>query len=221
MTVALSETAQGDDSSARVAQKIASDHDSPEDPGDTPVVALASGCLGLVYFTENDRRLTREELDARYPKLLAGLAACPDIGFLLVATNEHGAVAIGPEGEHFLDDDRVVGVDPLAGYPNALRHLRRTDTFEHVPDILCNGRFDPERGDVPAFEELVGSHGGLGGTQAMPFLLSPVELPLPTEPIVGAEALHRAIKPWAELAMQDDPAPETAPPQHDPETALA
>jgi hypothetical protein len=55
--------------------------------------------------------------------------------------------------------------------------------------------------DVPAFEELVGSHGGLGGTQAMPFLLSPVELPLPDEPIVGAEELHRAIRPWAEGAM--------------------
>src|SRR5262249_14192117 len=73
----------------------------------------------------------------------------------------------------------------------------------HVPDILCNGRFDPERGDVPAFEELVGSHGGLGGTQAQPFLLSPVDLTLPAEPIVGAESLHRAIKPWAEAAMRD------------------
>ena len=78
----------------------------------------------------------------------------------------------------------------------------RTDRFEHVPDILCNGRFDPVLGDVPAFEELVGSHGGLGGTQAMPFVLSPVELPLPDTPIVGAEELHRAIKPWAELAMR-------------------
>ena len=98
---------------------------------------------------------------------------------------------------------RVVGDDPLNGYRHAALHLRRTDRFTHVPDILCNGRFDPVLGDVPAFEELVGSHGGLGGTQAEPFLLSPVELTLPQEPIVGAESLHRAIKPWAEAAMRD------------------
>ena len=217
VTVALSETAQGDGSSARVARKLATEQSEPEDPGGTPVVALASGCLGLVYFTENDRRLTREELDARYPKLLSGLAACPDIGFVVVATERDGAVAIGPDGEHFLADDRIVGVDPLEGYPNAVRHLRRTDRFEHVPDILCNGRFDPVLGDVPAFEELVGSHGGLGGTQAMPFLLSPVELPLPDAPIVGAEELHRAIKPWAEGAMHTEPTP---PEEHQPETAV-
>jgi uncharacterized membrane protein YvlD (DUF360 family) len=218
MTVALSETAQGDGGSARMARKLADGQSAPEDTGEAPVVALASGCLGLVYFTESDRRLTREELDARYPKLLPGLAACPDIGFLVVATEHSGAVAIGPHGEHFLSDDRVVGVDPLAGYPNALRHLQRTDRFEHVPDILCNGRFDPELGDVPAFEELVGSHGGLGGTQAMPFLLSPVDLPLPDAPIVGAEELHRAIKPWAELAMRVSD--EAAPPEQEPESAV-
>jgi uncharacterized membrane protein YvlD (DUF360 family) len=205
LTTALSETGQGAGGSARVARKLAAEQSAPEEPAAAPVVALASGCLGLVYFTESGDRLTREELDSRYPKLLAGLAACPDIGFVVVATEHDGAVAIGPDGEHYLADDRVVGVDPLAGYPNAVRHLRRTDRFEHTPDILCNGRFDPVLGDVPAFEELVGSHGGLGGTQAIPFLLSPVELPLPETPIVGAEELHRAIKPWAEQAMEAEP----------------
>jgi uncharacterized membrane protein YvlD (DUF360 family) len=211
LTVALSETAQGTGGSARVARKIATEQSKPDQPSGTQVVALASGCLGLVYFTENERRLTREELDARYPRLLAGLATCPDIGFLVVATEHDGAVAVGPEGEHYLVDDRVVGVDPLAGYPNAVRHLRRTDRFEHAPDILCNGRFDPVLGDIPAFEELVGSHGGLGGTQAMPFLLSPVELSLPDQPIVGAEELNRAIRPWAESAMDTTAASEQEP----------
>jgi len=41
----------------------------------------------------------------------------------------------------------------------------------------------------------------------MPFLLSPVELPLPTEPIVGAESLHRTIKPWADQAMNGSTSP--------------
>jgi uncharacterized membrane protein YvlD (DUF360 family) len=208
--VALSEAAQGSGGVARAARALAPAEPDEDDPG-TPLVALASGCLGLVYFTEHAERLTREQLDEAFPELLPQLVTNEHMGFVLVATERDGAVVLGAEGEHYLDDDRVVGVDPLAPYPGALRHLRRTNGFANAPDILCNGRFDPEHGDVPAFEELVGSHGGLGGTQAHPFLLSPVELALPDEPIVGAEALHRAVKPWAVRAMQAATPGESAP----------
>jgi uncharacterized membrane protein YvlD (DUF360 family) len=204
LTAALSETASGTGGTARAARALVSKEAEDENSAGMPLVALASGCLGLVYFTEHKRRLTREELDSAFPGLLEGLVSNPDIGFVLVATEREGAVALGRNGEHFLVDDRVVGQDPLAEYPHAVHHLRRTDRFPHAPDILCNGRFDPQSGDVPAFEELVGSHGGLGGTQAAPFLLSPVDLPLTDQPIVGAETLHRAIRPWAEQAMNCD-----------------
>jgi uncharacterized membrane protein YvlD (DUF360 family) len=201
VTSALSETAEGDGGTARAARAFLHRRRNGDEKPAAPVLALASGCLGLVYFTDSDHRLTREELDARYPGLLRGLVANPDIGFVVVATKEDGSVAIGARGEHYLWGDRVVGEDPLNGYRHAALHLRRTDRFPHVPDILCNGRFDPELGDVPAFEELVGSHGGLGGTQAEPFLLAPVDLPLSEDSIVGAVALHQAIKPWALEAM--------------------
>jgi uncharacterized membrane protein YvlD (DUF360 family) len=215
LTVALSEAAQGSGNTARAARALVPEEKDDAEPRETPVVALASGCLGLVYFTDHDRRLTREELDASFPGLLEGLIANPDIGFALVATGSDGPVVLGRDGEHYLADDRVVGTDPLADYPNAVLHLRRTDGFAHVPDILCNGRFDPERGDVPAFEELVGSHGGLGGTQAQPFLLHPTELPAPDDPIVGAESLHHVIKAWARDAM--GPGAEPADPGGEPE----
>jgi hypothetical protein len=203
--VALSEAAQGSGNVARAARALApvdTDGDGVPDSGPR-LVALASGCLGLVYFTDHGQRVTREQLDEAFPRLLPELVANEHMGFVLVATERDGSVVLGREGEHYLADDRVVGVDPLADYPGALRHLRRTDGFATVPDILCNGRFDLAHGDVPAFEELVGSHGGLGGTQAQPFLLSPVELPLPEGAIVGAEALHRAVKPWAAATMRD------------------
>jgi hypothetical protein len=214
LTAALSETASGSGGTARAARALVpkDEAEEKEKRPATPLVALASGCLGLVYFTEHSRRLTREQLDSSFPGLLDGLVANPDIGFVLVATDNEGAVAIGRGGMHYLEDDRVVGEDPLADYPNAVHHLRRTDRFEHVPDILCNGRYDPQADDVPAFEELVGSHGGLGGTQAMPFLLSPVELRLTDEPIVGAETLHGAIKAWADEAMDGDRAPRLTTP---------
>jgi uncharacterized membrane protein YvlD (DUF360 family) len=203
VNVALRETAQGTGGTARGAQKILRIGSKPSAPAQPAVVALASGCLGLVYFTEHDRRLTREELARRFPRLLDGLVANADIGFVMVATEREGTVVLGRDGVRYLADDRVDGVDPLADYPpTAAEHLRRSDRFRHVPDLLCNGRFDPATGEVPAFEELVGSHGGLGGTQAEPFLFAPADLPLPQAPIVGAEALHRAIKPWVQAAMR-------------------
>jgi uncharacterized membrane protein YvlD (DUF360 family) len=204
LTVAISETAQGDSETARVARTLVPKAADGDERPAAPVIALASGCLGLVYFTDEDERLTREGIERRFPQLLERLVDNDDVGFAVVATEHDGAVAIGRGGEHYLVDDRVVGVDPLAEYPHALQHLRRADGFTNVPDILCNGRFDPVLGDVPAFEELVGSHGGLGGTQAIPFLFAPVDLDVPDEPIIGAEELHRVLKPWAAQAMNGD-----------------
>jgi hypothetical protein len=57
-------------------------------------------------------------------------------------------------------------------------------------------RYDPATGEVFAFEELVGSHGGLGGTQTQPFVLHPVDLDAGAEPIVGAMALNRVLERW-------------------------
>jgi hypothetical protein len=106
-------------------------------------------------------------------------------------------VVLGPTGVRNLASGAVEGNDPLADYgPNALAHVRRTDAFAHVADIMVNARFDPVRGDVPAFEEFVGSHGGLGGSQSYPFALIPRDWYVPDEPIVGAEAMHHLMCRW-------------------------
>jgi hypothetical protein len=49
---------------------------------------------------------------------------------------------------------------------------------------------------VAAFEELVGSHGGMGGEQSYPFVLAPSDWRWPQEPVVGAEAMHRYLRGW-------------------------
>ena len=54
--------------------------------------------------------------------------------------------------------------------------------------------YDPEKDEVAAFEELVGSHGGLGGAQSQPFIVHPVEWNWDAEEIVGAEKLHQVLK---------------------------
>jgi uncharacterized membrane protein YvlD (DUF360 family) len=161
------------------------------------IVVMASGCLGLVSFPREPGRVTLERLEELHPRLVAVLRDHPGIGFVVVRSARHGAVALGAEGTHFLDEERVEGDDPLAPFgPNAAAHVRRTDGFPHCPDILVNAEFSPDTEEVAAFEELVGSHGGMGGSQSFPFVLFPAELPYPDQDVVGAETMHSVLRRW-------------------------
>jgi len=166
--------------------------------GELPELSvMASGCLGLISFPREPGRVTLERIEALYPRLVPTLREHPGIGFLLVRSEREGALAIGAAGTHFLDSGRVVGEDPLVPFgPNAADHLRRTDAFPHCADLMLNSTYWPEFGEVAAFEELVGSHGGMGGTQSYPFVLHPAELEWPVEEVVGPERVHRIFRGW-------------------------
>jgi uncharacterized membrane protein YvlD (DUF360 family) len=178
------------------------------DVSDRDVVVLGSGNLGLVYLLEEGgRRLTVEEIDERYPRLLPALRRHPHIGWLLVRSSEHGAVVLGPRGARYLEEERIVGDDPLAWFsPTAAAHLRRTDGFRNVADIMVGSFYDPVLDEGCAFEELISFHGGLGGPQTRPFILSPSSLPLPATPLVGAAAVYRLLAGWRSL-LQDGATP--------------
>ena len=162
---------------------------------------MASGCLGLISFPRIAGRATLEEISARYPRLVPTLREHEGIGFVFVRSEADGPVVLGRSGVHHLDSGRVEGEDPLAPFgETAAYHVRRTDGFRNCPDIMVNSTFWPETGEVAAFEELCGSHGGLGGTQMFPFVLVPRGLPLPEERVVGPGNLHRWLCRWlAEL----------------------
>jgi len=167
------------------------------DVSDRDVVVLGSGNLGLVYLMEERRRLTLEELDERHPQLLPALRQHPHVGWLLVRSSEHGPVALGARGAHYLAEGRVEGEDPLARFsPTAPRHLLRTDGFEHVADIMVGSFYDPDLDEGCAFEELICFHGGIGGLQTRPFILHPTHLEVPAEPIIGAASVHGILAGW-------------------------
>jgi uncharacterized membrane protein YvlD (DUF360 family) len=167
------------------------------DVSDRDVVVLGSGNLGLVYLMEEPRRLTLEEIEARHPQLLPALRAHPHIGWLLVRSAEHGAVVLGARGAHYLSESRIEGEDPLAPFsPNAGRHLLRTDSFQHVGDIMVGSFYDPDLDEGCAFEELICFHGGIGGLQTRPFILHPAHLGTPPDPIVGAAGVHDILVGW-------------------------
>jgi hypothetical protein len=70
-----------------------------------------------------------------------------------------------------------------------------------VGDLVVISQFDPLTEGVAAFEELVGSHGGLGGPQNRPFLLHPTEWKMDAGPLVGSPAVHGQIRKWMEREL--------------------
>jgi uncharacterized membrane protein YvlD (DUF360 family) len=168
------------------------------------VVTLASGNLGLVSFPRIPHRVTLEELEESYPAVIPTLREHPGVAFMLVRSAEHGAVVIGKSGTHYLDEDRVEGEDPLAPFgENAARKAKRTDGFPHVADIMVNSTYWAELEEVAAFEELVGSHGGMGGPQQYPFVLVPDAFALPDHLLLGPGTVHKWMRRWlAEVGQE-------------------
>ncbi|MGA9313228.1 MAG: hypothetical protein WBV77_01235, partial [Solirubrobacteraceae bacterium] len=165
--------------------------------GAKEAIVMASGGLGLIYLPSSPERLTVEQINETHPRLLDTLAAHPGIGYVMVRSQEHGALVIGGAGQRRLSDDAIEGHDPLAAFDlTAADHLRRHDGFPHCPDILVNCMYDPVSEEVAPFEEFMGSHGGLGGPQTKPFAVVPAEWREPGSAIVGVEAMHEALRGW-------------------------
>ncbi|MFI7373653.1 alkaline phosphatase family protein [Actinoplanes sp. NPDC049668] len=163
-----------------------------------PLLVVSSGNLALIYLTRFPERLDRARIDREYPQLVSGLAKHPGVG--LVVVDDDGPVAVGAAGSHRLADGTVEGVDPLLPYgPHARADLLRHQRAAHVGDLVLISSVDPVTDEVAAFEELVGSHGGLGGWQTDAMLVHPAEWQITHGDLDGPDAVHRQLIEWLEL----------------------
>ncbi len=161
---------------------------------DSELIVLGSGNLGLIYLTQWKQRLTYEEIVMLFPDLIPGLVKHSGIGFIMVNSITNGGMAIGQNGIYYLDTDKIIGENPLEDFGrNAARHLKRQNSFKNMPDILVNSFYDAKNNEVCAFEELIGSHGGLGGDQTKPFILYPSEWEAPDE-LIGSQSIYKFLK---------------------------
>jgi uncharacterized membrane protein YvlD (DUF360 family) len=161
------------------------------------VVVASSGNLAHVYFTSQPDRMTDTTIEARYPHLIEGLARHPGIGALMVRSASGSPLVFGPHGRRDLAEAHVDGTGPLEAYgPRAAENMLRLNGFPNVGDLILLGAVDRVSEEVIGFEELIGSHGGLGGWQAEPFILCPATLALTEGPPIGAPAVNRQLKAW-------------------------
>jgi hypothetical protein len=144
--------------------------------------------------------MSREEIDERHPALLSTLANHPGIGFVLVRSERHGGLVLGAHGAEIPVEELAENPGPLADFgPAAAAAVGRTHSFPHAADIMVNSAYEPQDGEVLAFEEQIGSHGGLGGAQGEAFLMSPLDVSPPCAEgaeLVGAEQVHRVLRRW-------------------------
>jgi hypothetical protein len=181
----------------RVATRAVPAPDEPEQREVGSTVTVVSGNLAMVYLP-GEGRLRLEEINAAYPELVEGLARHAGIGLVVVDSDE-GPTVFGAKGSRRLRDGRIDGDDPLKGYgPYAARDLLEHQCRKHVGDLVLVSLVEPGTEEVAAFEELVGSHGGLGGWQTEAILMHPRSWPLDEPELIGPDALYRQLVRWLE-----------------------
>ncbi len=211
MTMLLSETSQVGGATGALTRRVfkGSTEDGVVQPGQDQkeekrtevdaatkdLVVCASGNLGLIYLADMPGRITEEQIEARYPRLIAGLVEHPGIGLLMIRS-QRGPIAIGASGRRLISGSQGTGLDPTVQFGDlAIPSLLRIDAMPHCPDIVVLSLYEEQMGEVAAFEELIGSHGGLGGWQTEPFILHPSEWTI-DEPLIGAPSVYRQMRAW-------------------------
>ncbi len=142
------------------------------------VVVKNSGSLSHVYFNITDRRMDLSEISSAFPGLVVRLLSHEGI-WLVVAREGEQTLIMAQQGILTLDEEGQPygeGKNPLQGLPSPLHaagELRRLAGFPHSGDLILIGAYDAEQDTVVCFERQRASHGGLGGPQDWPFLISP------------------------------------------------
>jgi uncharacterized membrane protein YvlD (DUF360 family) len=155
------------------------------------VLAYGSGNLAQVYFDLLPRKMTLNELNAAYPGMVDALVQHPGIGLVCGYEDDGAPVCLGKGGTRNLHTGQVQGADPVKMYapedPKAygsntietrVWQIRRVMDFPHAGDLMVISTVYLD-GTVAALEELIGSHGGLGGEQTDAFLLHPGTIQVP------------------------------------------
>lgn len=151
------------------------------------IVVRVSGSMAHLYFNVSRQRMDVSEIAILYPELVDALNDHPAIG-LVLGTEGGRPVMVTSRGTAALSAERLPPglVDPerTAG---ELLHLL---SFPHSGDLVLLGAWHEHGRHVVTFEDQVATHGGIGGPQEFPFVLTPPDAPLELSRISNARQLY-------------------------------
>jgi hypothetical protein len=145
------------------------------------LVVTASGGLAHVYVKDSPRRLSLQEVKARFPQLVSVLSEIDEVA-LLMARDGAEDVMLSKGGDLSSYDE-----------PEILRaQLKKLNSFANAGDLIAFGAW---RGDKQVnFEEQAGGHGSIGGEQLKPFVLAKKEWGMDVSNVRGADELHPILR---------------------------
>ena len=162
------------------------------------VVVTYSSCLALLYFADDEARLTLEDIarSAPHAVLYDALREHPGIG-LIAALDAKGVHVQSRAGRARITDGVVEvleGTNPLDPYgrdPLTVGAIEALVRQPNAGDLVLFGAYDGY--EIISFDDQVGAHGSAGGDQVWPFLIAPPSLGVGTERIDNARDIHRVI----------------------------
>lgn len=155
--------------------------------------------LGDVYFTQNrDCAVDIKDIEKKFPGMTDKLVNHPGIGLVVVRDGDN-YVLKGKEGSFVMDGETKVvrqeGKSPLAHFGDETllrRHINNYMNLEQTGDIVIFGEYDGK--DVIDFNKkysLASLHGGIGGNQTQPFIITDASLPIADKEIIEATDIHQ------------------------------
>lgn len=163
---------------------------------ESDIVLCASGSLAMLYFINIPKRLLLEDIKILYPNLIEALILHPGIGLIAIDSFANGPMVINAEGIYYLLQMNFEGKNPLANYEeSAAAQIRKLFQYNNTGDIIIQSKYDPLSDQIPAFENLVAHHGGIGGDQTLAFLMHPEKL-VYEKAITDATDMHIQLKKW-------------------------
>jgi uncharacterized membrane protein YvlD (DUF360 family) len=166
---------------------------------DAEVVVCASGGLAHLYFnTLGSDKVCLDDIEKAHPQLIQSLVNHEGIGFVVGYDDDGDVLVLGKRGARNVSDGTVSGEDPLAPFGDVsvrAEQVLRLARFQSAGDLILNSALFPD-GTVAAFEELVGSHGGLGGQQTDAFLLHPCADHVKDHRINNAYQVYALLERW-------------------------
>ncbi len=163
--------------------------------------------MGKIDVAGAPGTLSRVEVEAAYPGLLAKLRDHPALGLVAAREADGGIRLLGKTGTAALSaEGRLTpgeGLDPLLPYADEraprevlARHIRNYLDMDESGDLVVFGAYeDGAVVDLNVKYTLASQHGGMGGEQMHPFILyKPGVLRLEPESILDATGLHPALR---------------------------
>jgi len=162
------------------------------------VVVTYSSCLALLYFADDEARVTLEQIarSARRAVLYDALREHPGIG-LLAALDTEGVHLESRSGRARIVSGEVLvleGENPLAPYGTDALTVEAVEALVRQPnagDLVLFGAYDGY--EIVSFDDQIGAHGSAGGDQVWPFLIAPPALGVGRERIDNARDIHRVV----------------------------